>query len=199
MLRPSEHRAASRSAVPGLFAVPFAVACCAGLPLLGGAASGLTVYAALGIGAGAVAAVVAAWAVWFRSVQRRRTGPPVEKRNGRPGKEIELLYFDGCPNHEAFLPHLRGLLDRAGIHEEVRLRRIHSPEDAARERFLGSPTLRIDGADVEPGASERTDYGMKCRLYRTDSGTAGIPADRWVLDALEGNREEVADARPDRA
>ena len=65
---------------------------------------------------------------------------------------IELLYFDGCPNHEAFLPHLRELLSRERRTEEVRLRRVESPEHAERERFLGSPTLRIDGRDVEPGA-----------------------------------------------
>jgi hypothetical protein len=55
---------------------------------------------------------------------------------------------------------------------------------AKRERFLGSPTLRIDGRDVEPGAERRTDFGLKCRLYRSDNGLAGFPQDDWVLDAL---------------
>jgi hypothetical protein len=62
------------------------------------------------------------------------------------------------------------------------------PDDAGahRERFLGSPTLRIDGRDVEPGAEERTDFGLKCRLYRTPEGFAGTPPDAWVLEALRG-------------
>jgi hypothetical protein len=97
---------------------------------------------------------------------------------------VELLYFDGCPNHEAFLPHLRELLDRVGIAEEIRLRRVESPEAAERERFLGSPTLRVDGRDVDPGAAGRTDFGLKCRLYRTEAGTAGVPPDEWVLRSL---------------
>jgi hypothetical protein len=97
---------------------------------------------------------------------------------------IEVLYFDGCPNHETLLPRLRELMDRAGIAEEVRLRRVESIEDAERERFLGSPTLRIDGRDVEPGADERRDFGLKCRLYRSAFGPAGMPADDWVLSAL---------------
>jgi hypothetical protein len=97
---------------------------------------------------------------------------------------IELLYFDGCPNHEAFLPHLRALLDRAGVRAPIELRRVESEVAARRERFLGSPTLRIDGTDVDPGAAERRDYGLKCRLYPTAGGLAGIPPDRWVLDAL---------------
>jgi hypothetical protein len=97
---------------------------------------------------------------------------------------IELLYFDGCPSHEAFLPHLRALLVQAKVGVPVEQRRIASDEDAQRERFLGSPTLRIDGIDVDPGADERCDYGLKCRLYPTADELRGMPRDEWVLDAL---------------
>jgi hypothetical protein len=98
--------------------------------------------------------------------------------------KIELLYFEGCPNHESFLPRLRELLGRAGVDEEIHLREIRSVEVAERERFLGSPTLRVDGRDVEPGAAARSDFGLKCRLYRTDAGVRGMPAHQWVLDAI---------------
>ncbi len=93
------------------------------------------------------------------------------------GPRVELLYFDGCPNHEALLPHLRALLDAHGIDAPIHLREITSAEAAVAERFLGSPTLRIDGEDVDPGASERDDYGLKCRLYAADGGLRG-PAGR---------------------
>ena len=97
---------------------------------------------------------------------------------------IEILYFDGCPNHEAFLPRVRRLLDHAGVAEEIELRRVESREAAERERFLGSPTLRVDGRDVEPGAAERRDFGLKCRIYRSETGQSGAPADEWVLEAI---------------
>ena len=97
---------------------------------------------------------------------------------------IELLYFDGCPNHEAFVPHLRELLDQAGIQATIELRRIETVDDAERGRFLGSPTVRIDGRDVDPGAVGREDYGMKCRLYATEDGLRGTPPDEWILTAL---------------
>ena len=98
--------------------------------------------------------------------------------------KIEVLYFDGCPNHEVLLPRLRELLDQVQVASPVEL--VDVPDDAAaqRERFLGSPTLRVDGRDVEPGAELRTDFGLKCRLYRTENGFAGVPLDDWVLDAL---------------
>ena len=97
---------------------------------------------------------------------------------------LELLYFDGCPNHEALLPHLEELLRCAEITLDIRLRRIAGHTAAERERFLGSPTVRVDGRDVEPGAEERDDFGLKCRLYRTQAGLRGAPPDEWVLDAL---------------
>ncbi len=101
---------------------------------------------------------------------------------------IEVLYVDGCPNHAPLLTLLRRLMDEAGIDGDVRARRIDSRRDAERERFLGSPTLRIDGQDVEPGAGRRSDFGLKCRLFATPDGLRGMPADEWVLRALERAR-----------
>jgi hypothetical protein len=98
--------------------------------------------------------------------------------------KVELLYFDGCPSHEAFLPRLQELLERAGIDVPVEQRRVESDAAAQTERFLGSPTLRVDGVDVDPSAAERDDYALKCRLYPTTRGLRGEPPDEWVLDAL---------------
>ncbi|HWF49474.1 MAG TPA: hypothetical protein VG294_02425 [Solirubrobacteraceae bacterium] len=97
---------------------------------------------------------------------------------------IEFLYFEGCPSAERLLPRVRALLERAGVRDEPQLRLVESIEDAERERFLGSPSLRLDGRDIEPGADARTDFGLKCRLYQTASGTAGTPPDAWVLAAI---------------
>jgi hypothetical protein len=103
--------------------------------------------------------------------------------------DVEVLYFDGCPNHEALLPRLRELLAIADGDIDVRLRRVADADAAERERFLGSPTVRVNGEDVEPGADERTDFGMKCRLFATENGLQGVPADAWVLAALKRARE----------
>ena len=103
---------------------------------------------------------------------------------------VELLYLDGCPSYERFLPRLRALLVEAGIADEVRLRRVESPEVAVAERFLGSPTVRVDGIDVEPGADRRRDFGLKCRLYSTPDGLQGAPRAEWLMDALTARKGE---------
>jgi hypothetical protein len=93
---------------------------------------------------------------------------------------VEVLYFDGCPSHEALLPRLRELASD----EHIELRRIETLEASERERFLGSPTVRVNGVDVEPGASDRTDYGLKCRIYRSNGAASPTPPDEWIRSAL---------------
>ena len=98
---------------------------------------------------------------------------------------IELLYFDGCPSYEALLPRLRSLLKREGIDEQIELRRVETLEAAEREGFLGSPTVRIDGEDIDSGAAARSDFGLKCRLYRGNDGAmTGTPSDELIARAL---------------
>lgn len=98
--------------------------------------------------------------------------------------KIELLYFDGCPSYERLEPQLEQLVRDAGVEDPIELRRIESPEAAEAERFLGSPTVRIDGEDIDPGARDRSDFGLKCRLYRLEVGMSGVPPEEWIRAAL---------------
>ncbi len=109
---------------------------------------------------------------------------------------IELLYFDGCPSYEALLPKLRKLLEREGIEDEIDLRQVEALDAAEDENFLGSPTVRIDGKDVEPGADRRDDFGLKCRLYRSSEGTSGLPPESWLVEAIR--RHHTAPRTPGR-
>lgn len=103
--------------------------------------------------------------------------------------KLEVLYFDGCPSHEALMPRLRELMAQAGVDARIELRHVESVAAAERERFLGSPTLRVDGEDVDPAAAERTDFGLKCRLYPSPDGVRGtIPAE-FVVAALTRARD----------
>ena len=100
---------------------------------------------------------------------------------------VEVLYFDGCPNH----PKAQTLVERVsaemGVVVDLKRVRVVDQDTAARERFLGSPSIRVNGRDIEPGAEARTDYVFACRVYRTNSGTSGQPDERWLRDALSGH------------
>jgi hypothetical protein len=68
---------------------------------------------------------------------------------------------------------------------ELTLRRVETPQEAEVERFLGSPTVRVDGADVDPAAAARADYGMTCRIFRVDGRQSPTPPEEWIRAALE--------------
>ena len=97
---------------------------------------------------------------------------------------VDILYFAECPSHEG----ARALVERVAtaLRVDPNLRVVEVPdlETATRLRFLGSPTVRVNGRDVEPGAEARDDYGLACRVYRGDLGLSGQPSEQWIRDAL---------------
>lgn len=73
---------------------------------------------------------------------------------------------------------------------EIVVREIDTDEDAEREGFTGSPTIRIDGVDIQPVENEP--YGLTCRVYHRRDGRLSPtpdPADvREVLLAAQRNQ-----------
>src|SRR5438132_1017746 len=78
---------------------------------------------------------------------------------------VEMLYFDGCPNHEPALAVVERVDRELGTNAEVRLVNVPDHATAERVRFLGSPTVRVDGVDVDPHAEQRTEYALSCRVF----------------------------------
>lgn len=98
---------------------------------------------------------------------------------------IDVLYFEGCPSYEALMPRLYELLEESGFDkEDVRLHSVDSEDEACEQRFLGSPSVRINGTDVDPTAAGRTDFGMECRIYRLRGEQTHTPPDEWIRSAL---------------
>ena len=97
---------------------------------------------------------------------------------------IEVLYFEGCPHFEATLSLADEVLSQLGVSAKVRKIEVRSPEDAERVRFLGSPSVRVDGKDIEPGAENRTEYALACRIY----GDSGLPPKQLLVAAIQTRR-----------
>jgi hypothetical protein len=99
---------------------------------------------------------------------------------------IELLFWDGCPSHPRALADLRAALTDAGLDPDaIDVREV--PDDAAaeRERFTGSPTIRIDGDDVVDPGDEPAQ--LACRIYhRRDGRISPVPDPDDLRDALRG-------------
>jgi hypothetical protein len=166
-------------------ALALIVLCCAGGPVLAAWLVALSAAVAGISGAGGVVVTVllvgAAGLAIATVAGRARHYMQIE----RTTVDVELLYTEACPNAAEYLPRLQQLLAAAGVTEPVQVRRIDDPQQAQRERFLGSPTVRINGRDVDPSADQREDYALSCRLYTGPDGLRGTPSDEWVLTLLQ--------------
>jgi hypothetical protein len=103
-------------------------------------------------------------------------------------RKVEVLVFEGCPNVETTLAQVRAALASTNEAADVSVVLVESDEAAARLRFLGSPTVRVDGVDVESSAGARDDYGLQCRVYSIDGRLRGAPPADWIASALRGDR-----------
>lgn len=105
--------------------------------------------------------------------------------------KVEILYVPDCPNFSLAMARVREALAAAKIQAEIREVVVRDNSDALRLEFPGSPTIRVNGRDVEPSASGEQNVGLQCRLY---SGTQnpGAPDRESIVRALrEAVREEV--------
>ena len=102
-------------------------------------------------------------------------------------RTVEVLFFDGCPNVERALERVRAAVAQAGAEGvSVRLVKVETSEQAREVRFLGSPSVRVDGADVETSARSRADFGLQCRVYDSGGRLEGAPPVQWIHAALTG-------------
>jgi hypothetical protein len=98
---------------------------------------------------------------------------------------IEFLWWEGCPSHPDALNDLRHAVRELRLDPDaIEAREIRTEQDAAREGFTGSPTIRVDGQDIlAPAADEPV--GLTCRVYRLRDGRPSpIPDPADVRAAL---------------
>jgi len=76
------------------------------------------------------------------------------------------------------------VVEETGVPAHVEVIVMTSEADARERRFLGSPTVRVEGRDVDQRLNGRREYTLADRIYRTDRGLAGWPDAAWVREAL---------------
>lgn len=98
---------------------------------------------------------------------------------------VELLWFDGCPNHAATRRVVEQVLASRGLDpamlESIRVDAL----SVDRVKFPGSPTIRVNGEDVEPHFRDPGSYSLSCRVYPTAQGLRGRPEIAWVERAID--------------
>lgn len=76
---------------------------------------------------------------------------------------VSFLYYEECPSHELALGRLREVMAEEGIPSEVEVVKVETEDQARQLRFVGSPTIRVDGLDIDPPSDSL--YALTCRAY----------------------------------
>ena len=97
---------------------------------------------------------------------------------------IEILAREDCPSRGMAIAVVERVVEETGVPAHVEVVVMTSEADARERRFLGSPTVRVEGRDVDQRLNGRREYTLADRIYRTDRGLAGWPDAAWVREAL---------------
>ena len=96
-----------------------------------------------------------------------------------------LYHITDCPSYTTALKNLKEALRREGLPEDVEMVSVADEAQAKAVRFIGSPTIRINGVDVEGLEAEHAGYGFGCRVYADGTRPAGWPSVKQIQQALQ--------------
>lgn len=96
---------------------------------------------------------------------------------------VEILAREDCPNRGMAITVVERVVDEMGVPAEIEIVEVADDEDAEEHRVLGSPTVLVDGRDVDPEPMYEG-FSADDRLYRTPRGPSGWPEAEWIRDAL---------------
>jgi len=125
---------------------------------------------------------------WPPAAASRRPELPATTPAGQPPTQrplVEVLTTPGCPHRAGAIALAERVCAELDGNAEIRVIEIPDQQVAEQARFLGSPTIRVDGRDVEPDADWCVEYLCSCRLYQGEHSLRGLPEEAWVRQALQ--------------
>ena len=97
---------------------------------------------------------------------------------------VEVLIFEGCPHGRSAVSLARKVVERSCPTAEVRVLYVEDADTAARMKFLGSPSIRVDGLDIEEARRDEQSLSYSCRVCRIDGVSAGVPSEEMLRRAM---------------
>jgi hypothetical protein len=93
--------------------------------------------------------------------------------------KVKVFYFEGCPNYKPTVERLQSVMKKQGIAAKLAEVEVANVEAARAVGFLGSPTIRVNGLDMDPASRSATEAGFACRCY-----AGGLPPEDMIRAAL---------------
>ena len=92
---------------------------------------------------------------------------------------IEVQHFHGCPNSVEMIKRVREAITKSEVDVEFKEVLVDTPEKAELHKFRGSPTVLINGIDLE-GLPEPESGNLACRYYNN-----GIPSVESMINVIK--------------
>jgi hypothetical protein len=97
---------------------------------------------------------------------------------------IQFLYWEDCPSHEPALERLKQVMAEEKVDEAIEAIDVETEEQAQALHFAGSPTILIDGKDIDPPPEEAF-AALSCRVYHwADGRFSPLPSPDMIRNAL---------------
>jgi hypothetical protein len=96
--------------------------------------------------------------------------------------QVELLYTEDDPGYMAARQNLVEVLAEDAFETTIQMITVRSAEDATLLEFPGSPTIRIDGVDIDPKGGSGTSLGL--RIYANENGASSVPSKALIRAAV---------------
>jgi hypothetical protein len=99
--------------------------------------------------------------------------------------KIEFFFWEDCPSHPKAWDLLQEVLAEEGVQADVERIEVVTDEEAARWSFPGSPTIRVDGVDVDAMGAGQMGTALTCRVYVLEDGRfSPVPSKEMIRRAL---------------
>lgn len=104
--------------------------------------------------------------------------------------DIKFLYYEDCPSHGVALSRLKDVIAQEGFKARISVTEVKTEEQARELEFIGSPTIRIEGRDIDPPPAD-AHYGLTCRAFKLEGGRISpLPSEDMIRKALRSAQEE---------
>ena len=97
--------------------------------------------------------------------------------------KIEILYFKDCPSYKKAYELVEQIINENNVDAKIEFVLITKDMDAEKLKFRGSPTILIDGKDIDSGTKES--FGFGCRLYDTKKGLQPYPTKEMIQKTVD--------------
>jgi protein-disulfide isomerase len=94
--------------------------------------------------------------------------------------DIQFLYYEDCPSHDEALERLKEVLNEEGVQAEIEIIKVETEQQAQKLKFIGSPTILIEGQDIAPAPPDSR-YYLSCRVYQLEDGRSSPLPSREMI------------------